>query len=917
MARQINEETSTAVKDLIRQMSGFEEGTDQFNHIQKYIINHLKKSDSMYFLNKKEVNEQIASMGEKFIFHGFFPQAKALEDSYRRYITEHLLKSELTTRLNIVKFLLCMSERPTSNFLDNPGEFVTEVAEEEEEIDWGEYLKEGIERWSPNFDETDRSSCSSVADDTVNEDVEGGASMSRLPTIADECKRDVVVDFKANREELLATIQHTWYNQEKFHMAPFSNWREANIGILWDKFLEDQVMGLVPIEPSSFLSEYKVIREILWQMWTPHTSTVFELVGDRLRPKANVTISSVRSMAFEHFLHEFIPYIEVLDFFREFSKSLEIHTEDCISAVPQTFRSYNGSLQNIIRPIYRKLSALEDTVREQGTSPIFLLKKIHDEVVIDMSRNSNLKCATQLLSRLHYSLQFSTSKLEQDLKVALFLESLYHYFTRINSWLMKNDLSDYSEEFLIVNKNKNAYASTYIYEKEGSDSKIEKWKLNFELRSNVDDFCLENGIIKIIRTTILQIGRNIHLLRLIGNVSPINECKETIHQEFVRKTLEELRRFFEAEPEQERGGECDSDNSNEYLFKYPVVCTDQCQRPTDMDKLENLVDTSDGFLMLAFKDYFVRRPEKEEAEGEPTLFEKLSKITTTMFPTTNFFEKILNGILRDRFTVSGLMVKNILIEKYLLEKQFQFLRHTFMFFDDLIFPFYRGLFEKTAVNQKNWGNEVWLTSHLQDVVTDLYADFYERCRIRVNENWRQCADSLAACGMMALYEGIFQFVLKIKWALYTVNHLAFTDLESKKSNKRQPKAHRTTVMKLKYLKFALTNLLNSIQHYLFSFIFTKCLQRFELDFEKANDLSSIMASHASFLNTVSAMILDVKNCGKDGGAFRHIINSVKMLRVMWNNVEYATPNRLGDYYKVYNECYKAIDPIICPVYIFN
>lgn len=67
-----------------------------------------------------------------------------------------------------------------------------------------------------------------------------------------------------------------------------------------------------------------------------------------------------------------------------------------------------------------------------------------------------------------------------------------------------------------------------------------------------------------------------------------------------------------------------------------------------------------------------------------------------MFPTSNFFERILNGLLKERFTVSGLMVKNILIEEYLLEKQFQFLRHIFLFWDDLIFPFYRRLFEKVS-----------------------------------------------------------------------------------------------------------------------------------------------------------------------------------------------------------------------------
>lgn len=62
--------------------------------------------------------------------------------------------------------------------------------------------------------------------------------------------------------------------------------------------------------------------------------------------------------------------MEALDFFREFSKSLEIQTDESLTDLPQTYRSYNNSLQNILRPIYRKLSQLEDEIREQGKCEI-------------------------------------------------------------------------------------------------------------------------------------------------------------------------------------------------------------------------------------------------------------------------------------------------------------------------------------------------------------------------------------------------------------------------------------------------------------------------------------------------------------------------------------------------------------------
>lgn len=94
---------------------------------------------------------------------------------------------------------------------------------------------------------------------------------------------------------------------------------------------------------------------------------------------------------------------------------------------------------------------------------------------------------------------------------------------------------------------------------------------------------------------------------------------------------------------------------------------------------------------------------------------------------------------------------------------------------------------------KNWGNDVWLTSSLQDILIDVYPDFYEKCIVHVKENWRLCPDSLETCNMvllqytidwplniiissaqMAVYKDIFQFILKIKWGLYTLTHLYFT-----------------------------------------------------------------------------------------------------------------------------------------------
>lgn len=94
-------------------------------------------------------------MSEKFSFHGFFDQAESLEKSYKKYIGKSLSKTDLMNRLNIVKFLLCLSETPTVKFLEKPEEFeVNSTDNNEDQIDWKEYLNEGTEGWTQNFGST-------------------------------------------------------------------------------------------------------------------------------------------------------------------------------------------------------------------------------------------------------------------------------------------------------------------------------------------------------------------------------------------------------------------------------------------------------------------------------------------------------------------------------------------------------------------------------------------------------------------------------------------------------------------------------------------------------------------------------------------------------------------------------------------
>jgi hypothetical protein len=163
-------------------------------------------------------------------------------------------------------------------------------------VDWGAYLNEGIERWSPVKDDSyQESSESSDEADASNSQPDGD---STTHTVITETRKVEVYDFRASRAELVDTVQNGWFNGEGGCMEPPSEWFDANVGILWEQHLRRLTGDLIQIAPITVISEYKVMREVLWQLWGPHDSTIFQLSGDELVPKTNVTISSVCSVSF-------------------------------------------------------------------------------------------------------------------------------------------------------------------------------------------------------------------------------------------------------------------------------------------------------------------------------------------------------------------------------------------------------------------------------------------------------------------------------------------------------------------------------------------------------------------------------------------------------------------------------------------
>lgn len=108
---------------------------------------------------------------------------------------------------------------------------------------------------------------------------------------------------------------------------------------------------------------------------------------------------------------------------------------------------------------------------------------------------------------------------------------------------------------------------------------------------------------------------------------------ESLNEEFRRKFLEKITLYFNSHSSFSTGYNESKNLKSTYSqsqYKFPSTCPDDCTFPTDMDRIENVVDATDGFLMAAFKRYLVV-PSKTRKLAKTTLYETYVIIHYSLF----------------------------------------------------------------------------------------------------------------------------------------------------------------------------------------------------------------------------------------------------------------------------------------------
>lgn len=155
-------------------------------------------------------------------------------------------------------------------------------------------------------------------------------------------------------------------------------------------------------------------------------------------------------------------YIELMEEFRGI-----IRYNDVNANCPITYKCYGGFVRTFVDLVHLQIVDLEEHIRKQEVTytlmkldndlrrifePLIRLKHVHDRNFVDFAQGDFLGCTVLFLTNLRRSLEMSRDKLEQDMKLALFVECLYHYLNVIQQWLGNNlytKTTDVTGEFVI------------------------------------------------------------------------------------------------------------------------------------------------------------------------------------------------------------------------------------------------------------------------------------------------------------------------------------------------------------------------------------------------------------------------------------------------------------------------------------
>lgn len=655
----------------------------------------------------------------------------------------------------------------------------------------------------------------------------------------------------------------------------------------------------LPVEEKTVITEYQIMREILWTFRFPllsdrsMTSRKFKpeeeinteisyplfsydsnkcvfvanpgwICMPSVSPEALLASLQILCEALTS-LHHLASFIEnVLD--RPIPQKFSNVTEHNLP--PLTFEAYADGLSNIIKLLSADLIDIETTVRERKVtftlldlklklSPWFrvlnCLARFHANAVITHvapvekgaecdKQASNWQASMTLLASLNAAIGSEFKDDMYAIFVDLFLKSLAPYFRIMGLWVSQGRLEDWRDEFVFAvnpefHTNQMRLQSGNVYSTSSDDQDIEDESAS-DLYSNglFETFWTRGFISRPYKTflkainlevpeifdwsfpRILTCGKSIEILTILQKQGRLETSSSSQFKYYVSHTQlyeEFLSNVKESLKEHRRGNTYEKDT---IVGQSIQSCSEKKLRVSDI--IDEDISDFDPYLVAAFDTVFSQIGNQDNEDSKTNGDKKeILKLQSggkdflllsdfgldAMKPLTNKLEACLAPVIVKHVDTASLGLLNLFRNTLNLEQHLTWVRKVFLMeAGDLLSEFYTSIFESSAqiiestqrtLNSAGGSiDSLSLTMLLHDCLSrrpSTAEEMVERFSVKVDGN--TASDNMEGnihlsyhvewplnivlhSTSLSMYNKVFQFLLKVKHALWALQEINAKDL---------------------------------------------------------------------------------------------------------------------------------------------
>uniref|UniRef100_A0A182VW04 Gamma-tubulin complex component n=1 Tax=Anopheles minimus TaxID=112268 RepID=A0A182VW04_9DIPT len=969
------------VPELIKSLTGFGESEENFNICYNFTLGTIR-NDRYLSVNSHEIRRKMQAIIENMEISNFTTEAGHLRRCYEELISDPACLGHYVHDIHwsVLLFLLTVAYNPVGALKERlrTGEVIslfepeaTEVRCQDKERDdlIAELMednlplepyddKQGSELsdWS-DLEENASGNYNSIEQKEVEiESIEVG---NKLDSRTVELHEPIVFNkIEPPRQEesyetfndefagdwLQNNIQVDWWNDPQYKVDVNSAHRGASFCDFWTERIVKVSHGFLKSDPVSTVSEYCMLREILWMFTNPVDCKLFRIDDDQIWINTNVSLSSTTEHGIQTFLLNFTEYMTIAYRLRNFCRSILEHTARNLPA-PHSFECYAAGVKSFLDNIEAVMIRHEKELIKQEPGKtytiiklfhelepeLFVLKKlydIHKFSVLDWTKFPAHIAVAHLLSGLFRSVKLSANLEKGNLAFALLLAALKCYMNMIDTWWTEGRLDDWREEFL-VEKTYADNSSTGL--QTGYQARLfSKCKIrSFYVSSAISEVIENDPIIKLLLHHSLEAGYTLNILNGLDRISDMRKEQETdenlIYASFLETIVEELEGFRTENPTKE--------------------CCETSQQIVGLEKnsenasLENLRKQmrevcDDDLLLLAFNSTLQLVDESYRMTGtaEPssaseqatrklsnayTLYMILNSISTLQLPLEHVLFNAIKNLMETKRQAANHYVTSIYKDEFHVMDHLKNIRKVLLLeASDLMDYFYSDLFRKVEAGE-SWANPYLLTIQLNDILASRFTDMTSLFTVEVNRaagykldttivllaideirvlyNPSHDLSNMINDETMASYNSVFRFLLKVKWALGTLEMLRFPESQKKRPPYACFGMLDLILKRLAMLRFWMIFSVQSIHSHLMTHVLQSFGEQLDEKLDLADNLSEMIAVHQSYIGTIFDHCFQQDDGKPVMEGIIRLLNLVHILRDEWNNtVLYSEMDARGD-----------------------